>query len=45
MLLELDLHDGLNGLSRAFGIDDRRITLDEPRRLERAYAARTGSRG
>ena len=45
MLLELDLHDGLDGLARALRIDDRRVTLDEPRSLElRGCGARRASR-
>ena len=45
MLFELDLDDGLDGLTRAFGVDDGRITLDEPRGLHLPDPARTGGRG
>ena len=44
VLLELDLHDGLDGLARALGIDDGRIPLDEPRSLELPDAARARRR-
>ena len=39
MLLELDLHDGLDGLARAFRVDDGRVSLDEPRSLRAAGSA------
>ena len=42
VLLELDLHDGLDGLARAFRIDDGRVSLDESRRLELPDAPRAG---
>ena len=42
VLLELDLHDGLDGLARALRVHDGRITLDEPRSLELPHAARAG---
>ena len=34
VLLELDLHDGLDSLARALRVDDRRVALDEARSLE-----------
>ncbi len=43
VLLELDLHDGLDGLPRALRVDDGRVPLDEPRRLRAAACA--GRRG
>ena len=42
VLLELDLHDRLDGLADAFRIDDRRVSLDQARSLELPDAARAG---
>ena len=44
VLLELDLHDGLDGRAGALRIHDGRVTLDQPGRFELADAARAGGR-
>ena len=45
VLLELDLDDRLDRRAGALGIHDRRVTLDEPRRLELPDAPRAGRGG
>ena len=43
VLFELDLHDGLDGLTGALGVDDGRVSLDQPGVLELPDAPGTRS--